>query len=95
MCEECYRMYNSPIVVNDDVIRVAAMIRQFQDNGMFDAGMHSVTEDWNIEDDTIMFYLNKQLHTSSIGKNILVAMKHMSIDERATALAIVDRFITV
>jgi hypothetical protein len=101
MCHDCYKEYGTPKIINTSTKRVVKLIRRLYVTHSTGAALHIVTDDWNLEDDHIIYCLtylldNAQYYTSKdfkLQKRLLTLLKRMTIEERASALAIVDEYI--
>lgn len=88
MCIICYEEeYGSPRVINENVLRAADLAKDINPFGHF----HIVVEDFNLEDDNVDFCLKLSTDDNELAFGRL--FRSLSIDERATALALADGFI--
>lgn len=93
MCENCYEEYGSPRIENDRVYAAAAIIASvFDEPGSgCGGGLHIVIDDWNLEDRSIEWCQTNGLK-SNVEKLCAATLLALSLDERASALAIVDEY---
>jgi len=102
MCIGCWQEYGSPVLVNDNTIRAAVLIDRVYEIDMSGAYLHVVVDDWNLDDDSLScserhiaendlnHYAPEQLQ---VQRECLTALKVLTEDERATAMAIHEGFI--
>lgn len=99
MCMGCWEKYGSPRIDNEITREASRAIEKVHDYGA-DGHMHIVIDDWNIDDGSLEFCAGDiaedywktsqdQLHAESYCLGLL---KNMSVDERASALAMHDKF---
>jgi hypothetical protein len=89
MCEGCYRDYGSP--KPDDAARaVVPLIDAVYDDGGVGGGLHVVVDDWNLEDEHLIWCLGQGL--SEDERQCAEALLALSLEQRAAALAIYDGF---
>lgn len=107
MCQTCFESYGSPSVVTDKITKAVELIENLYEQWGCCAGgyAHIVTDDWNLEDGNVEWCLNEAKEGASL-KSISEEGRLASIEtleyllkltetERATALALVDGFLTV
>lgn len=92
MCYRCWEEYGKPKIINQRVLRAAAMVDKVNPFGRF----HIVVEDFNIEDDNVDFCLGEPIpdHEDPIDREFGALFRLLSENERATALAIDSGFIS-
>lgn len=106
MCENCYVEYGSPKIINENTIKASELIAKIYDCEMGGAGgfAHTVVDDWNLGDSNIDFCLNDAKtnvdadypeETLNACVECLEFLKNLSLEERASALAIYDKFIGI
>lgn len=104
MCIDCYRNYGSPKVFNENVTQAVWLIKELYGCEMGGAGgyAHIVVDDWNLEDSNVDFCLSSAkgnsdpdypTETKEAAIKCLEFMQTLSVEERASALAIHDKFI--
>lgn len=96
MCRHCYESFGSPVVINEKVIEAARLIRAVYEIDEVGGNLHIQLDDWNIEDrnwDVYTPWLDVNSHQEAIESKCFEAMRVLSVEERATALAIDYRFI--
>ena len=105
MCETCYDDYGRPNLITEKVKESQKLIDKVYEYTVNGGYAHIVIDDFNIEDCHIEWCLrdiekdeyDDQYDDPETVKNIcrecLLLFKSMSIDERATALALYDKII--
>lgn len=104
MCINCYASYGSPKIFNEKTLKALELIEELYDCEMGGAGgfAHIVVDDWNLEDSNVDFCLSSAkgnsdpdypTETKEAAIKCLEFMKTLSIEERASALAIRDKFV--
>ena len=102
MCIECYEKYGSPSIINELTRRAAKLIEAVYEFNAAGGNAHIVVEDWNLDDGDIDFCLD-EVKTNRRGdsadklnaeRQCLEALKALTLEERASALAIYDGFIS-
>lgn len=97
MCYGCYEEYGSPKIVNDATKHAANLIGAIYEFNCVGGNAHIVLDDFNIEDSNIDWCLNEALNTNVHGhseiqlqseRECLTALKGLTVEERASALAI-------
>lgn len=105
MCYGCYEEVGKPAIVNDKTKMAAELIKYLYEQDGCSAGgyAHIVTDDWNLEDGNIDLCITEAEkgeyeHISEEGRqaciNTLKCLKELTEDERYSALALVDSFIS-
>lgn len=90
MCEGCYEEYGRP--QPDDAARaVVPLISAVYEASCVGGGLHIVVDDWNLEDESLHWCLRQTL--SDDERRCGEALAALSLEQRAAALAIYDRFI--
>lgn len=92
MCDGCYREYGSPKIDNQLVRDASEAVKELYYCHGAGGGMHIVTDDWNLEDDSIDFcgkFMRDYHHRGPDACEIRVyeLFKMLTIEERASALA--------
>lgn len=96
MCYSCWEEYNKP-TLDTPLIRYAAeCIERVYDYSMTGGHMHITVDDWNIENshlDTCEAAINENLFDGpdeqlATEKACLTALRSLSVEERASALAL-------
>jgi len=102
MCYGCYKEYGSPAIITKTTQHVANLVAKVYEFSSVGGNAHVVIDDYNIEDDHIDWCLREGLSSNvhehdekqlAIEKELLEALRLLSIDERVSALAIHDGFI--
>ena len=104
MCYTCYKEYGKPEIVNDKTIKAAELVQQIYEYNSAGSNCHIVLDDFNIEDGSIDWCLSEGLgvniHKSSkeqldVERECLMSFKDMTVEERASALAIAEGWIEI
>lgn len=95
MCESCYSGYGKPEVRNESVSLAVTLLRRLDELEPVGGVAHIVADDWNLEDEHIAWCLQQgpdgyDPDGYAAGMAFLAAMQAMSLDERATVLALAD-----
>ena len=86
MCVDCWKEYDSPTIDTPDVRAVAVLIADlYQEHGT-GGGLHVLVDDWNID------ILDGYDLSTALERRCLEALRKLSEDERASALALHDGF---
>jgi hypothetical protein len=101
MCISCYKEYGSPLVISDLTRKCAELVAELYEFSFVGGNCHIVTDDWNLEDEHIQWCLKSVLDNKyedtpeqlAVEKKLLELLASMSIEERASSLAIHDGFI--
>lgn len=93
MCIECWENYGRPKIVSPKTISAALAVRKLYVGAPTGGAMHIVTNDWNLEDDSIEYCRSKAEKGSEDEKKVFSAFISMSFKERASALALSCGFI--
>ena len=97
MCQACYEECGSPKIINDKTIKCAKLIDAIYEYSCVGSNLHIIIDDFNIEDCQIEWCLTEaikeNIHESdedqlNIEIECLEALKVMTMDERASSLAI-------
>ena len=94
MCEGCWHKYGSPRADTPGMHAVQPLLRALYDRHAAGGWAHIVTDDWNIEDEHIVWCLENAmpdgwpLDAWTLADPVLHAMKALTMDERASALAL-------
>ena len=97
MCFECWRdQYNSSYIINDKTKKAVKLIKEVYKYHGAGGSLHIILDDWNLEDSHVDFCgkvisLNEYDDPPELLDAELKcyeALKKMSIEERASALAI-------
>lgn len=108
MCYGCWEEYGKPLVVNETTAKTAELVKRLYEFAAAGGNCHIVTDDWNLEDDHIEFCVAQVERGGYVDPNyaddrdspeqlsleaeILKAFGAMTMDERASTMAIVDGF---
>lgn len=108
MCQNCYEEYGSPAIINAAVREAAELVRQVFDHSVVGGNLHIVLDDWNIEDGSL-HHCHKAIQNIQAGyfgphddidpaqvaieRKCCDAFLKLSLDERASALALFDGYI--
>lgn len=96
MCIDCYDQYDAPRIYNDKVKKAVKLIGQIYDFHSAGGALHIVLDDWNLERHYIDYcedYMNLEKEgiipkKHKIQMDCIALLKQMTIDERASALAL-------
>ena len=98
MCENCWSEYGAPALINERTRAAAAMIARVYEFNDVGGNLHSIVDDWNLDDDD--FAEDEMPVYHDAGPEQLEAeraawgmLKGMSLPERPSALALPDRFL--
>ena len=98
MCGDCYAGYGSPKVQNAKVSQAVSLIGKVYETNICGGGLHAVIDDWNLEAWHITS-CSKWIDKSQAGRvdqqELAALLLSMTLDERASALAIYDRYLEV
>lgn len=86
MCIGCYEEAGSP-VPGGEARALGIRLREVNEFG----GCHIVVSDWNLEDDNIDFCITYP-DTTDAEKELMVALKALSEDQRYAAMAVCDNY---
>ncbi len=107
MCDICWKEYGSPGIVTERTKACAESIAKVYSHSSVGGGLHIIVDDWNIEDSNVEFcsrYIESSEHRKDdeasneqirVERECLYLLKEMSLDERASALAINEGLLTV
>lgn len=99
MCMACYESYGSPGVRTPGVAKLVGLIARVYEFSPGGGNCHIVIDDFNIEDGDIDWVMTKAIPVDlvDVGPEAIAAerdcmelMRSLSLEERATALAIHD-----
>ena len=57
MCFGCYEEFGKPTIINNRTERAAFLIEKVYEYSLVGGNCHIVTDDWNIDDDSIFWCL--------------------------------------
>ena len=101
MCKTCWESYNSPKIYNLKVEEaVKCIARVYDEVSTVGGDLHVILDDWNLEDEHLdsclkdakenaSGYDKKQVH---IQLNCIAVLKSLTLEERASALAVYEGF---
>lgn len=104
MCYACYESYHSPKILNWRVVKAAMLISKIYEHDLAGGRAHLVVDDWNLEDRNIDFCLdaNEDYYTddpdnelNKVTHQALTLLKELTLEERASAMALHDGFLDV
>lgn len=99
MCYGCWEEAEKPVKITPAVLACVPLVKQLYEFSCVGGPAHNVTDDWNIEDDSIDWCLENGGHPEDSAEErgaanaVLHAMKVMDEDERLTTLALFDGYI--
>ncbi len=91
MCIGCYEGYDSPAVITPETRAAAKLIEAVRSECPAGGELHIVIDDWNLEDDSLAFC--KQYIKTDAERACHDALAKMSLDERASAMALADGYL--
>jgi hypothetical protein len=98
MCEGCYEEYGRPTIINGKTLAGAELVRAVYKYNGVGGNLHVQLDDWNIDDEFWdefkVYHADSSAEQVEAEKECFEAFKHMNTDERASALAIYDGFLT-
>ena len=101
MCETCWEVkYNSARVDNDKVRDAVSLIQKVYEHNCVGGALHIVLDDWNLDDSSVDFcgqYMEENKKNVCVAeyeatKACYEAFKEMTVEERASALALASGF---
>lgn len=109
MCQWCWEKRGSPRLVTDKVKAAAELIDGVYEHHGCGGGLHIIVDDWNLCDGSVAFcedYIEKPEYRRNRNDEVsderieaeracLRALKAMTEDERASALALYDGYVQV
>jgi hypothetical protein len=109
MCQGCWKERGSPSLTNDKIKAAAELIAGVYEHHGCGGGLHIIVDDWNLEDSSLQFcedYIEKPEYRASRNDEVtderleaeracLRALKAMTEEERASALALYDGYVQV
>lgn len=100
MCFDCYERYGRPRIVTEATILAADLIAKVYTFSCVGGNLHCELDDWNIDDGFFDGEFDPWDETVSVEqleaeRSCFNALKPMTLDERASALAIFDGYIAV
>lgn len=101
MCQSCWEAYGSPTIVNERTKAAAKLIGEVYEHHGAGGNCHTIVDDWNLEDwcvdDSLKNVtenpLGEDQEEIAASKACLEALKSMSLQERASALALHDGYV--
>jgi hypothetical protein len=102
MCQTCYKDYGSPKIITPATLEAAKLIEEVFEWSSGGGNLHIVIDDWNLDDDSLDF-CDTEIRTDDPScdekleaeRKCLDALRKMTLEERASTLAIHDEFIKV
>lgn len=110
MCISCYHTeYGAPVALTEKALAAVPLIQAVYAAEGSGGNLHIVLDDWNIEDDSVAYCARRLAeggHRSAgwpddayaqqlvVERTCVAAFSAMTVEERATALALHDGFIT-
>lgn len=86
MCRSCWNELGRPTSEDPAVIRAAEAIAALYDETFSGGALHIVTDDWNLEDDTLQWCHDSHPLTP-VEKAAYEALLPLSVGDRGAALA--------
>ena len=94
MCYGCWEEYGKPQIDNEKVREAVEWVREVYEYHSAGGGLHIILDDFNIEDEHIEL-CDKWIREHGAGpgeEECLALFKTMTMDERASALALEDGY---
>ena len=88
MCISCWQEYGSPKIKNENVFDAVYAVREVYDSDMMGGRLHIVIEDWNLDNESLEWC--NALGLDDLERKCFDALSLLSIDERASVLAIFE-----
>jgi len=102
MCYGCWQKYGAPMLDNTLVYQSATAIAEVYNLHSTGGHLHIVIDDWNLEDDHLDFCQQQvnqartdpteSTHLADVCQRCINLLRAMTLDERASALALYDKF---
>lgn len=97
MCQQCWNEYGSPRIDTPAVRKAAELIARVYEFNAVGGGLHVVVDDFNIEDGDLKERYSWDEETPeqvAVENECLAALRALSLEERASALALYDKLWT-
>ena len=98
MCENCWRDHGAPTKWTPEIARCAELIADVFDDSCVGAEAHIAIDDWNLDDHSIQACLEWGPHgdgsTWPTARAALEALLRLTVEERASALALAEGYFT-
>jgi hypothetical protein len=102
MCLACYKSMGAPVDICATTQQAVDAVREIYQWSSVGGNAHTVVDDWNLDDEYVEYCLNEthwiNKHASNAEKTAvrlaLMLFKDMTIDQRATVLALKEGFIS-
>lgn len=103
MCVGCWEKAGKPIIDNRQVHRAAKACSAVYEHSCVGGNLHIILDDWNVEDGNLAFcadYVKVNPHDYpaeqlEYERHCLEALRPLSVDERYSALALMEGFWSV
>lgn len=100
MCYGCWKQYGKPNVVNTETQKAVDLIGKVYDFSVVGGNLHIHLDDWNLEDEHFsgeleVFRKDASVEQIAIEQKCYQTLGLMTLDERATALAIHEGMISI
>lgn len=93
MCQGCYQELGSPVDVTPDVMVALQLIKAVYSMNAVGGNLHCQLDDWNLQDS--MFEERYAANLNFVELACFNKMKELTVNQRATALAMYDEYIPV
>lgn len=93
MCQGCYADYGSPAIISEATQAAAKLVEAVYDEDMMGGRLHVVLDDFNIEDEHLEGLYDASNATKA-ERECYEAFKALTVDERASALALWEGWIS-
>lgn len=99
MCKSCWEEHGCPSIISKKTLHVAGLIEELYVDEPAGSLLHVVLDDWNIDDSNVKWCMSAECakvcecEMTPLERSIAEAFLTMTVDERASALALCDGFI--
>jgi hypothetical protein len=99
MCDGCWQEHleehdNNPAPVTPQILTAVEAIRNLYEAHPTGGAMHVVTDDWNLDDDSLEF-CGQNLSHDEVERSCWQCLSELTEHQRATALAVYDGYLAL
>lgn len=94
MCESCWIAMGAPAIVTESTRAASQAIARLYEENRVGGALHIVTDDWNLDDESLQWCYDNHV-LSATEKAAHTALAPLSEKERASALAIYEKWVAV
>lgn len=100
MCRSCWGEYGCPKIKSDRTRKAAKLIAEVYEYSVMGGNLHSIIDDWNIEDDSFtneemkVYHKDAPIEQLEVERRTYKFLRKLSLEERASALAIEEGYIS-